>query len=365
MILQGDARALPLRDGCVDCVVTSPPYFGLRDYGTSKWSGGDPDCPHRGHPRPRNDTSGRRQKRFGSTRGHQPSKQAYRHVRNRCSCGAVRDDSQIGLEGSHGVYVDQIVAVFREVRRVLKDRGTVWLNLGDTYAHDAKWGGYSTGLHASPIVRAKRSTGLKGKNLVGIPWRVALALQADGWYLRTDIIWHKPNPLPESVSDRPTRSHEYLFLLTKSPRYHYDAAAIREPVSGTAHARGNGVNPKSLENHSGSRQNRSFSAAVGALVETRNRRSVWRVPTQPYKGSHFATMPERLIEPCILAGCPPGGLVVDPFFGSGTVGVVAERLGRQWCGLELSAAYCRLALERTTRAPSGRRPCMQPLPLFA
>lgn len=275
MLITADARRLPLRDGCVQCVVTSPPYWGLRDYGVA---------------------------------------------------------DQIGLEATPDAYVLSLREVFSEVWRVLKDDGTVWLNLGDTYANDTKWGGQTSGKHAlslhgkRPLVRAQKTTGLKSKDLVGIPWRVAFALQADGWYLRSDIIWHKPNPMPESVTDRPTKAHEYLFLLTKSERYFYDAQAIAEPVS----------------------------AAMLLEVEQgydglglRNKRSVWTIPTLPYAGAHFATMPEALVEPCILAGCPVGGLVCDPFVGSGTVGAVAERLGRRWVGTDLG--YQPLASARTAQ----------------
>jgi len=187
--------------------------------------------------------------------------------------------------------------------------------------------------------------GQKAKDLLGIPWRVAFALQAAGWYLRSDIIWSKPNPIPESVTDRPTKAHEYIFLLSKQERYYYDAEAIKESVSGTAHARGSGVHPKSAEPGSGIKQNSSFSAAVRHLVDDRNKRSVWHVATQPYSGSHFATFPEALIEPCILAGSRPGDLVLDPFIGSGTVGAVCERFGRRWVGTDLN--YQGLAKKRT------------------
>lgn len=184
--------------------------------------------------------------------------------------------------------------------------------------------------------------------MLAIPWRVALALQADGWILRCDIVWHKTNPMPESVQDRPTKAHEYLFLLSRSERYHYDADAIKEPVTlGASHPRGSGVNPKARANASGAKRNASFSAAVSGLVEDRNKRSVWTIPTQAYADAHFATFPEALVEPCILAGCPVGGLVLDPFLGSGTVGAVAERLGRRWVGTDLS--YQDLQVKRTAQ----------------
>ena len=239
-ILAGDVRQTlaTLPEASVQCVVTSPPYWGLRDYGTATWEGGDPSCQHRGTPKPRQDTSGST-KRFSESRGAQPGKAQYaRHVRDQCRCGARRIDAQIGLESSHFDYIDAMVDVFDQVRRVLRDDGVLWLNLGDSYANDGKWGGETGGKQAYlPDAtrrrdgRERRVTGLKPKDLIGIPWRVALALQASGWYLRSDVIWSKPNPMPESIKDRPTKSHEYVFLLSKSERYFYDAAAIAEPAS--------------------------------------------------------------------------------------------------------------------------------------
>lgn len=313
----GDCReglkALP--EASVHCCVTSPPYFGLRDYGVA---------------------------------------------------------SQIGLESVPAEYVAAMVAVFREVWRVLRDDGTLWLNLGDSYANDGKWGGHTGGkhvkaLHCSPVGRNKRYTGLKPKDLIGIPWMVAFALRDDGWYLRKDIIWHKPNVMPESVHDRPTTAHEYLFLLTKSQRYHYDSDAIKEPVTGNSHARGDGVNPKAKIAGQNSRifhdrdpqhpparksrQNESFSAAVNGLVNERNKRSVWTVPSAPYSEAHFATYPPDLIKPCILAGCPVGGTVLDPFGGSGTTGMVALELGRNAILIELNPEYAKLAEQRCNVTP--------------
>lgn len=305
-LLRADARALPLVDGCVDCCVTSPPYFGLRDYGSA---------------------------------------------------------GQIGLEPTPDEYVAQLVQVFREVRRVLKEDGTLWLNLGDSYTSmlrsgreespgvgatqamrpvrtAVKWGsGGGTNFHWSiPAFGAE----LKQKDLMGIPWRVAFALQADGWYLRSDIIWHKPNPMPESVTDRPTKAHEYLFLLTKSQRYYYDAKAISE-ISATEWTIDSAKRRQRVLATGG-----AISGGTGELVSagtSRNRRSVWTVPTMPFSGAHFATMPEKLVEPCILAGSRMGGLVLDPFIGSGTVGVVAARLGRRWVGTDL--AYHDISKART------------------
>jgi DNA modification methylase len=269
MIIRVDARRLPLRDACVDCVVTSPPYFGLRDYG------------HAG---------------------------------------------QIGLESTPDAFMAAFVGVFREVRRVLKGSGSLWLNLGDSYAQRG--------------IGGKRPDGFKAKDLLGIPWMVAFALRADGWYLRSDIIWAKPNPMPESVTDRPTKAHEYLFLLTKRERYFYDAAAIAEPVSAAMLDQiDQGYDRLGLKDYeaAGVQNPSSVKARIianartrvgGFTVEgiTRNRRTVWTVNTMPYAGAHFATMPEKLVEPCILAGCPLGGLVLDPFCGTGTVLAVAQRL---------------------------------------
>jgi site-specific DNA-methyltransferase (adenine-specific) len=239
-----------------------------------------------------------------------------------------------------------MVEVFREVRRVLRDDGTLWLNLGDNYARNPSKGGSGpnaketgntyeeaqksrsrdirrVGRNEAEVKRAgggeqKATQTVKEKDLVGIPWRVAFALQADGWYLRQDIIWHKPNPMPESMRDRCTKAHEYIFLLAKSKRYYYDAEAIAEAC---------------IESNA-------------SRPPHRNRRSVWTVTTKPYKAAHFATFPPDLIEPCIMAGCPEGGTVLDPFLGSGTTGDVARKLGRKSVGLELNADYCQLAANR-------------------
>ena len=260
-VLEGDSRTVlaTLPEASVQCCVTSPPYFGLRDYG------------HEG---------------------------------------------QIGLEATPDDYVAEMVALFREVRRVLKDDGTLWLNLGDSYAGSGKGPSQSLSAEARDMTHTMHTAfvpdGLKPKDLIGIPWRVAFALQADGWYLRSDIIWHKPNPMPESVTDRPTKAHEYVFLLTKSARYYYDAAAIAEP----------------------------------SIDDTRNARTVWSITTQPYKGAHFATMPPELARRCILAGSKTGDTVLDPFGGAGTTGLVADRLGRDAVLVELNPTYAALARHR-------------------
>jgi site-specific DNA-methyltransferase (adenine-specific) len=225
-----------------------------------------------------------------------------------------------------------MVKVFREVRRVLRDDGTLWLNLGDSYASGGRGGGVKgergekQRSNKGALLGPKRAPdGFKSKDLVGIPWRVAFALHADGWYLRSDIIWHKPNPMPESVTDRPTKAHEYLFLLAKSERYYYDIAAIREPFADAL---------------------QSDPSANGG----RNRRTVWTVTPQPYRGAHFAVMPEALVEPCILAGSRRGNRVLDPFAGSGTVGVVALRHGRRFIGMELNPDYCAMARHRIAKS---------------
>lgn len=271
--------------------VTSPPYYGLRDYG------------HEG---------------------------------------------QIGLEETPEEYIKAMVEVFRCVWDVLEDDGTLWLNLGDSYGamggntytgFNERWsgtGGAGSKQDAtlSGVTDRKISTGIKAKNLLGIPWRVALALQADGWILRQDIIWHKPNPMPESVQDRCTKAHEYIFLMSKSQKYYYDAEAIKEPVKqdwgtrdrtdGKYHNEGSGLQP-----HSG----------LEKSYEMANKRSVWTVTTKPYAGAHFAVFPSDLIEPCILAGAPVSGIVLDPFMGSGTTAQVAQNFGRQYLGCELNPEY--------------------------
>lgn len=266
-------RKLPEKS--VQCVVTSPPYYGLRDYGV---------------------------------------------------------DGQIGLEATPAEFIAMLVEVFREVRRVLRDDGTIWVNMGDSYAGTGDRGANireDGGLSFRSGGKGIKPKGFKPKDMMGMPWRLAFALQDDGWYLRQDIIWHKPNPMPESVNDRCCKSHEYIFLLSKSPRYFYDAEAIKEPVSGTANPRGSGKNPKAMKTPEGwdiskgegghgtihregrgntkPKQNESFSGAVNALVSTRHKRSVWTITTQACKAAHFATFPEDLVKPCILAGTSAGG----------------------------------------------------------
>ena len=264
-------------------------------------------------------------------------------------------EGQIGLEPSPEEYTAALVAVFQEVRRVLRPDGTLWLNLGDSYATGAgagkvpgggsqgvRWG--ANGGHWQP--NRMKIPGLKPKDLVGIPWRVAFALQADGWTLRSDVIWHKPNPMPESIKDRPTKSHEYLFLLSKGPDYFYNADAIREPHADFR------LNKQGSGRFSGQTAVPGGSRGVGRTDQAfdpngRNKRSVWSVASQPFDGAHFAVCPPKLIEPCVLAGSRPGDVVLDPFFGSGTTGMVAQQLGRQWIACELNPAYLPIQAART------------------
>ena len=337
-VIIGDCRdeLEKLPDESVNCVVTSPPYFGLRDYGV---------------------------------------------------------DGQIGLENTPDAFVAELVSVFREVRRVLRDDGTLWLNLGDSYASQPSWGrdagtssldGRKQGREGGQS-SDRTAWGLKPKDLVGIPWRVAFALQADGWYLRQDIIWSKPNPMPESVQDRCTKAHEYVFLLSKSARYHYDAAAIAEPAAwdasktkfpdgwdtgegghGTIHrdgrekgkrndvtqgrAAGNKshkyVDQYEAEDSEQHRTKAGLMKVADVAYDTRNARSVWNIATQPFSEAHFATFPPELAERCIKAGCPEGGTVLDPFGGAGTTGLVADRLQRNAILIELNPEYAAMAKRR-------------------
>lgn len=339
IILVGDVRTrlAAIASDSIHCVVTSPPYFGLRDYGCN---------------------------------------------------------GQIGLEATPDAYVAELVAVFREVRRVLRADGTFWLNLGDSYAQGSKWGGstggkHAAGLHGSTGVgRGKTNPGLPDKQRLMIPARVALALQADGWWLRDEIIWHKPNPMPVSVTDRTTPAHEMLYMFSKSARYHYDMEAVKEPIAESSKRRYAQPRALSGEQNGGEKQDAYEAAGVTSgsrrpneIVTTlarrakdtvdaatahgrphslsefearnaeepavlRQPRSVWSIATRPFKGAHFATFPPDLVRPCILAGCPAGGTVLDPFFGAGTTGLVAQELGRNAIGIELNPEYAAIAGER-------------------
>lgn len=388
MIYCGDSLTVlhTLPDSSVHCCVTSPPYWGLRDYGTAKWEGGDPACDHKApsrfdyHLNPGLGPTGVQKQDSNAGSGQS----AYRDVCGKC--GAVRIDVQLGLEKTPEEYVARMVEVFREVRRVLRDDGTLWLNLGDSYAGSGKggnpegseWSGFvgnkdreKSAQASKPIIPA----GLKPKDLVGIPWRVAFALQADGWWLRSDIVWSKLNPMPESTRDRPTRAHEYIFLMTKSARYFFDADAIKEPLKSSSIARllqptfdSQKGGPKDYGHRTNA--NRSARKALCNLKEKyiasekwgdrhagwkerdpslgRNVRSVWEIPVRPCPESsgHFATFPPEIPERCIKAGCPKGGTVLDPFFGAGTTGLAAMRLGREFIGIELNPVYCEMARTR-------------------
>jgi DNA modification methylase len=283
----------------------------------------------------------------------------FRGDRTSCiKCGAIRIDDQIGLEATPDEYVTKLVAVFREVRRVLRDDGTVWLNLGDSYAANRSYqvpDNKHTNVENNGAMRVP--VGLKPKNLIGIPWMVAFALRADGWYLRQDIIWHKPNPMPESVTDRCTKAHEYVFLLSKSATYYYDNEAVKEgrsdnpsSVNRAAYPVGKAVGQTNLMGQ----QNGQSGKTVwdNDSSSTRNRRSVWTIATKPYTGAHFAVMPMDLVLPCVLAGSAPGDTILDPFMGSGTVGEVAVRNGRKFVGIELNPEYLRMARKRVAN-PAG------------
>jgi len=342
-IKQGDCldvlKTLP--NESINCCITSPPYWGLRDYGTGEWIGGDSTCSHKRDSK---------QSELTQT-GHRNLEGAVGDgiYKDKCKrCGAERKDNQIGLELTPENYVKKIVEVFREVKRVLKKDGTLWLNLGDSYSGSGKGpagnlGGDERHLeekHAKIIPE-----GLKQKDLVGIPWRVAFALQADGWYLRQDIIWHKPNPMPESVTDRCTKAHEYIFLLSKERNYYFDNEAIkvdskqdwgdRDRTNGKYHNSGTGLQP-----HSG----------LTKSYEKANKRSVWSVCVNPYKEAHFATFPKELIEPCVLAGSPKDGTILDPFGGSGTTAQVAIENGRNALLIELNPEYIKLANTRISNS---------------
>jgi DNA modification methylase len=381
VLKHGDCRLIlpTLPAGSVRCVVTSPPYWGLRDYGTARFEGGDPECPHIVASRVRAEgEAGRGSSTLVGTTDTMRANEIVRAIpKDICKCGARRIDAQLGLERTPEEYVAALVGVFREVRRVLADDGTLWLNLGDSYAGSGRgiWNVPDDVKTAAGIKETYRPSvapgrdfhdkrveagaigrnwvapppGLKNKDLVGIPWRVAFALQADGWYLRSDIIWSKPNPMPESVTDRPTKAHEYVFLLSKSAAYYYDADAISEPsiYAGKVVTNDNGKNGQMGE-YGATRG--GFLKPEGVTVkDTRNARSVWTIPTQPTPDAHFATFPEELAHRCVAAGSAAGDTVMDPFFGSGTVGKVAERLGRKWIGIELSEDYVKIAKRKTAQ----------------
>lgn len=277
-----------LSECSVQCCITSPPYWGLRDYGVP---------------------------------------------------------GQLGLESTPEEYVSKMVEVFREVRRVLRDDGTLWLNLGDSYASHPQNDKLADpkAPRRTPFNRC-RTNAFKAKDLIGIPWMVAFALRADGWYLRADIIWEKPNAMPESVTDRPTKSHEYVFLLSKSERYYYDADAIREPFTGTERKTGQQVHGEQYKKAHGDIHRGLKKAQPNP--NGRNKRTVWTVTTRPFKGAHFAVFPPKLIEPCIMAGSRPGDIVIDPFGGAGTTTLQAMTHDRDSIYIDLNPEYLNIALER-------------------
>lgn len=301
-------RLREMPDESVHCCITSPPYYGLRDYGTAEWDGGDQACDHLA-PVPGGtaaSTLGDYDNGLAADIIEQKVRQRQQQYRHACrKCGATRVDQQIGLEDSPEHYVAKLVEVFAEVRRVLRADGTLWLNLGDSYARaggprKGKFGRSAKGIDIPDGNRDSRGriAGVKDKDVLGIPWMVAFALRADGWYLRSEIIWAKPNPMPESVTDRPTKAHEQVFLLVKSPRYYYDAEAVREADKGTDHARAVHDEP-SLEPTNGLMSPHSGLRRAGM---GRNRRSVWEIATKPCPEAHFATFPPKLVEPMVLAG---------------------------------------------------------------
>jgi DNA modification methylase len=415
-ILKGDCLETlkSLDEQSINTCVTSPPYWGLRDYGTGEWVGGDPDCPHMRTTKISKDTATGHKAMY--EQGNVVGDAIYK---SKCpKCGSVRKDKQLGLEETPEEFVENLVRVFKEVKRVLRDDGTVWLNLGDSYYNYRPGKGQALSkqsvsntdqdLPQDCARRGNKIAGLKEKDLVGIPWRVAFALQADGWYLRQDIIWHKPNPMPESVRDRCTKSHEYIFLLSKNPKYYYDNEAIKED------AKSAGKKSDGFKGRQGGAEYHATSGGIGSeekIYNKKNKRSVWTITTKPYKEAHFATFPTELIEPCVLAGCPEeicvdcgkpykrvmqkpkqleiernkrsglddrkvggvldkynrenppidlglqkqcdcetnetkAGTVLDPFGGSGTTGLVASKHNRNAVLCELNEGYIDIAEKR-------------------
>jgi DNA modification methylase len=362
MIVFGDCRETMrqwAKDGIkAQTCVTSPPYYGLRDYGTGKWVGGDENCDH---VESENKHGGQR-----ADRNQEGYKKQYKDVCKKCN--AVREDGQIGLEETPEEYIKAMVEVFRCVWDVLEDNGTLWLNIGDSYYNYRPGKGQALvkqsvsntnqDLPETCARRGNKLDGLKEKDLIGIPWMLAFALRADGWYLRQDIIWHKPNPMPESVQDRCTKSHEYIFLLSKSKKYYFDNKSIREKGEMTAQDSAGSTQQDTRLTHGLGGGNSGINKAKQKLAEelqtlgysTRNKRDVWTVAVKPYSGAHFATFPKDLIEPCIKAGCPEGGVVLDPFMGSGTTAYVAALNGRKYLGCELNPDYKPLQDERIRNA---------------
>ncbi len=341
----------------VQCVVTSPPYWGLRDYGIEGQVWGDSgDCGHewdeqilKGEAR-LNEAISNMENSASPRKTNPEAFQKVEHKHAFClHCSAWK--GSLGLEPTPELFIQHIVQVFREVKRVLRKDGTVWLNLGDSYTSGnrpdrdpATISGSGLKNRSYGMDRPKTPLGLKPKDLCGIPWRVALALQADGWWLRSDIIWHKPNPMPESVMDRPTRSHEYIFLLTKASKYYYDNDAIREPQTGNAHSRGSEKGNEAYQKARGSYFN--WKSPNVEVLGGRNKRTVWIIPTQSFPEAHFATFPEDLVKPCILAGSKAEDTVLDPFNGSGQTLYIAKKLNRKGLGIDIKEEYCKMAVKR-------------------
>lgn len=383
-----------IADKSVQCCVTSPPYYGLRDYSTGVWIGGDTECTHKRDSK-QSKTTITGQANLEGAIGDGICKR----------CGAKRIDEQIGLEETPELYIQKLTLVFREVHRAMADDGTLWVNIGDSYAANRSYqvgqtvqGDTTTEDKRYKGKGSKVPSGMKQKDLIGIPWMLAFALRADGWYLRSDIIWNKPNPMPESVKDRPTKSHEYIFLLTKSEKYYYDYKAILEVAnydgrkeiamkgsskyadgfSPTENMKANTLHTKGHARWSNKIQGRTERKMKGTGyggdgmglhghsgyfdedgkvrvhqfedgVFARNKRSVWEVATKPYADAHFATYPPDLIEPCILAGSRKGDTVLDPFSGSATTGEVALTHHRKYIGIELNPDYVKLSHKRLSK----------------
>lgn len=430
-IIQGDVlevlKILP--DNFINTIITSPPYYGLRDYGTAKWNGGSLECDHKGKPMVTR--AGFNERYFGKPSIVDKQGECLEFYKDVCAkCGAVRIDKQIGLELTPDKYVSNLVSVFREAKRILKNDGTLWLNIGDSYAGNmsrASDGGRAGFGNPREGVFNRGGNGIKPKDLIGIPWMLAFALRNDGsaspkhmddisriinaitesydsrdqwpdkiaveverlereyvdankggWYLRQDIIWAKTNPMPESIKDRCTKSHEYLFLLSKSSKYYYDYQSVLEPASGYDGRRDTkfkgsiknydgvmpGGKPQSFAQNGherwqyknllpdGQKPNSMHENRLNGkeyMSPVRNKRDVWFISTKPYKEAHFAVYPEKLIETPVIAGCPEGGLVLDPFFGSGTTGVVAKKLKRNYLGIELNPEYIEIAKNRIAK----------------
>ena len=342
-ILQGNCidKIKELEDNSIDCVVSSPPYFGLRDYGTGKWQGGKEDCPHKRLTKISKNTATGHANMY--KHGDVVGDAIYKDI---CpKCGAKRIDDQFGLEKTYQDYLANTVKVFETFKPKLKDTATIWWNVGDSYSSGSRTSTTNQSLRGNKnygVTRTPIQKNIKEKDLLMIPNRVAIALQEAGWYIRSEIIWHKPNPMPESVKDRPTSCHEKIWLITKNKKYYYNADAIKEKTL-TFDSNIRDRDTTKLNNTPG-------RSKMGGLKEnnylTKNKRNVWTVTTKPFKGSHFATFPKDLIEPCIKAGCPENGTVLDPFGGAGTTGIVSALNNRNAILIELNPEYIKIAEDR-------------------